>query len=179
MISMEGSERTSDIIEIHRRLCKHFDNVGITLQAYLYRTAHDLVSALELPGRIRLVKGAYEEPADLALPRGDSLDTVYRDSMEILLASGHSCSIATHDPVLLDHAHTFIQQNNLDQKNIEFEMLYGVTPNRLQTMRDRGYHTRVYLPYGQEWYLYLCHRLAEYPPGIYQATADAVGINPA
>jgi proline dehydrogenase len=76
--------------------------------------------------------------------------------------------------VLLDHAHSVIQERSLDSRHIEFEMLDGVTPERLQLMRDRGYRTGVYLPYGQEWYLYLCHRLAEYPPNVYQAIIDAV-----
>jgi len=91
------------------------------------------------------------------------------------LASGHSCSIATHDPAILDHAHRFMAERSLNHETIEFEMLQGVTPERLQLMRERGYSTRVYLPYGREWYLYLCHRLAEYPPNVYQALADAIG----
>ncbi|HZR42063.1 MAG TPA: proline dehydrogenase family protein [Ktedonobacteraceae bacterium] len=176
IIGMEGSERTTDILAVYRKLSGRFANVGITLQAYLYRTPADLASALEYPGRIRLVKGAYEEADNIALPRGVRLDATYRNLMEILLASGHSCSLATHDQVLLDHAHTFIQGRNLSREHIEFSMLYGVTPERLQTMRERGYSTSIYLPYGQEWYLYLCHRLAEYPPAIYQAIVDAVGI---
>jgi proline dehydrogenase len=177
MISMEGSERTGEILDAHCWLCERFDNVGITLQAYLYRTKDDLTAALERPGRIRLVKGAYEEPPDIAQPRGVAVDATYRELMETLLISGHACSIATHDPLLLDYAHPFIQEHHLSGDTLEFEMLYGITPERLQMMQKRGYRTRVYLPYGQEWYLYLCHRLAEYPPNIYRAIADAVGIN--
>jgi proline dehydrogenase len=174
MISREGSERTADIIKIHQRLCDRFDNVGITLQARLHRTAEDLASILEQPGKIRLVKGAYEEPADIAWTSAAELSAAYLNLMETLLSSGHTCAIATHDPVLLNHAHQFIESQRLDCNLIEFEMLHGVTPERLKTMQDRGYHTRVYLPYGQEWYLYLCHRIAEYPPNLYQALIDAV-----
>lgn len=176
MISMEGSERTDAVLNIHRRLSEHFDNVGITLQAYLYRTADDLEAALKRPGKIRLVKGAFEEPAEVARSRGPELDAQYRTAMETLLASGHSCSISTHDPAVLDHAHEFVQRHKLDQGgSVEFEMLHGVTPDRLREMRDRGYRVRDYLPYGKEWYLYLCHRLAEYPPNIFQAITDAIG----
>ncbi len=175
MVSMEGSERTDDILAMHRLLCARFTNVGITLSAYLHRTPADLAALSALPGRIRLVKGTFEEPPTVAYPHGAALDTVYRTCMEKLLVSGRRCSIATHDPALLDLAHVFIRERRLNTDNIEFEMLYGVTPERLQLMRDRGYRTRVYLPYGEEWYLYLCHRLAEYPPGIYQALADAAG----
>ena len=94
--------------------------------------------------------------------------------MEAILRSGHTCSIATHDQAILDRAYKYIHQHSLNCVASEFEMLHGVTPERLQTMQERGYHTRIYLPYGQEWYLYLCHRLAEYPPNLYQAFAEVV-----
>ncbi|MCU0546804.1 MAG: proline dehydrogenase family protein [Oscillatoriaceae cyanobacterium Prado104] len=179
MISMEGTDRTSLILETHQRLCETFDNVGITLQAYLHRTPDDLESALQRPGKIRLVKGAYAAPADVAKSRGAELDASYRQLMERLLTSRHPCSIATHDPTLLDifpleYAHKSIKEQGIEQDKIEFEMLKGVTPERLQAMRNYGYRTRVYLPYGQEWHLYLCNRLAEYPPNVYQAIIDAV-----
>ncbi len=177
MISAEGSERTADILETHRRICEDHDNVGITLQAYLYRTPQDLREALGRPGRIRLVKGAYEEPRRLAWPRGARVDIAYRELAEELLASGHACSISTHDPYLLEHAHGYVAANDLAREPIEFEMLKGVEPDRLRTMRDRGYRTRTYLPYGEEWYLYLCHRLAEHPPNIYRAVYDSVGFD--
>jgi proline dehydrogenase len=174
MISMEGTDRTDLILEIHQRLCKQFNNVGITLQAYLYRTRDDLITALQRPGKIRLVKGAYEAPSNLARSRGADLDTAYHQLMEILLGSNHFCSIATHDQSLLSYAHKFIQGQNLMSDKIEFEMLQGITPERLKTMSEYGYRTRVYLPYGQEWHLYLCNRLAEYPLNLYQAIVDVV-----
>lgn len=175
MISMEGMDRTDTILSIHRRLCERFANVGITLQAYLFRVPQDLAEVQKRPGKIRLVKGAYGEAAHVARPRGEGLDTEYRQLVETVLASGHPLSIATHDSSLLDHAHRFIQKQNLTTDHIKFEMLKGVTPERLQLMRARGYRTRVYLPYGQEWHLYLCNRLAEYPPNLYQAIADVAG----
>lgn len=178
MISMEGTDRTNLILEIHQRLCERFDNVGITLQAYLHRTPSDLERALQRPGKIRLVKGAYAAPADLAKPRGAELDESYRLLMERLLMSGHSCSIATHDPALLDplsleYVHQLTQQTGVGLDHIEFEMLKGVTQERLEAMKKHGYRTRMYLPYGREWHLYLCNRLAEHPPNIYQAITDA------
>jgi proline dehydrogenase len=174
MISMEGTERTNLILEIHQRLCERFNNVGITLQAYLYRTPDDLTAALQRPGKIRLVKGAYEAPLSLVRSRGAELDTAYHQLMEILLGSNHSCSIATHDQSLLSYAHKFIQDRKLVFDKIEFETLQGVTPERLKVMSEYGYQTRIYLPYGQEWHLYLCNRLAEYPPNLYQAIVDVV-----
>jgi len=171
MISMEGSDRTSQILEIHQRLCERFDNVGITLQAYLHRTPSDLESALQRPGKIRLVKGAYAAPANLAKPRGAELDEAYRQLMHRLITSEHQCSIATHDPALLDPIPQAYQGIKPDL--VEFEMLKGVAQERLEALKNQGYRTRVYLPYGQEWHLYLCNRLAEYPPNIYQAITDA------
>ena len=174
MISMEGTDRTDLILEIYQRLCERFNNVGITLQAYLYRTLDDLNTALQCPGKIRLVKGAFEAPSNLARPRGAELDTAYHQLMETLLVSRHSCSISTHDQSLLNYAHKFIQDQNLVSDSVEFEMLQGVTPERLKAMGEYGYCTRIYLPYGQEWHLYLCNRLAEYPPNLYQALVDVV-----
>lgn len=176
MISMEGIDRTTTILDIHRRLCEQFDNVGITVQAFLYRTPADLASILERPGKVRLVKGAYEAPAHLAMSRGPQLDSAYQQLVKKIIEADHPCSIASHDQAILDRAHQFIRSRSARPKNLEFEMLKGVTPERLDAMRGANYRTRVYLPYGQEWHLYLCNRLAEYPPNIYQAIADAVRI---
>lgn len=174
MISMEGTDRTTLILELHQRLCEQFSNVGITLQAYLHRTPADLSTVLKRPGRVRLVKGAYETSSDIAYSRGAELDTAYRQMMKLLIESGHACSIATHDSTILSYAHQLIQEQELPAHNVEFEMLKGVAIERLSEMQQRGYRTRIYLPYGKEWHLYLCNRLAEHPPNIYQAIADVM-----
>ncbi|MEO1386383.1 MAG: proline dehydrogenase family protein [Cyanobacteria bacterium J06634_6] len=171
MISMEGTDRTTLILDIHQRLCEQFSNVGITLQAYLHRTPTDLSVVLKRPGKIRLVKGAYDVDKELAYARGAELDAAYRQMMESLIESDRPCSIATHDADMLSHAHQFIKARQLPARNVEFEMLKGVTVERLDEMRQRGYSTRVYLPYGKEWHLYLCNRLAEHPPNLYRALA--------
>lgn len=178
LLNMEGSDRTDTILAIHRQLCERHDNVGVTLQACLYRTGKDLGEAVERPGRIRLVKGAYAEPLEVARPLGPETDAMFARLMETLLDSGHRCSIATHDPALLEHANRFIEGRRLRREPIEFELNYGIAEDRLLKMQALGYRVRVYLPYGEEWYLYLCHRLAEYPPNIYQAVADAISALP-
>jgi proline dehydrogenase len=170
---MEGTDRTTIILDIHGKLAQEFDNVGITLQAFLYRTDADLNSVLQRPGKIRLCKGAYEAPPHLAMPRGSQLDSAYLQLAKKLVESGHACSIATHDQTILDQVHQFIRAGNFRHDNVEFEMVKGVTLERLDAMRAAGYRTRVYLPYGREWHLYLCNRLAEHPPNIYQAIIDA------
>lgn len=174
MISMEGTDRTTLILDIHQRLCEQFSNVGITLQAYLHRTPTDLRTFLKRPGKIHLVKGAYDVDENLAYSRGAELDAAYRQMIESLIESYRPCSIATHDIDMLNHAHQFIQVRELPAHNVEFEMLKGVTVERLDDMRQRGYSTRVYLPYGKEWHLYLCNRLAEHPPNLYRAITDVV-----
>lgn len=176
MISMEGSERTEQVLAVYHRLSENFENVGITLQAYLHRTPEDLTAALKRPGRIRLVKGAFQEPEETAMTRGAETDVAYRSCVEKVLSESHPCSISTHDQQLLEHADRFVRKNALSTENVEFEMLKGVERERLDRMRDLGYRARVYLPYGEEWYLYLCHRLAEHPPNIYQAISDAAGV---
>lgn len=174
MLNMEESSRTSPILATHARLCEKYSNVGVTLQAYLYRTEEDLNAALARPGPIRLVKGAYREPPEVARPLGPETDAAYRQFMELLIGSGHACWIATHDPVLLDHARAYIDLHKLATGALEFEMNFGVRPDQWVAARARGYRTRVYLPYGQEWFLYLCHRLAENPRNLFSAIADAI-----
>lgn len=177
MISMEGSDRASMVLDIHKKLSEYFENVGITLQAYLYRTSNDLAKVLQRPGKIRLVKGAYAASSEVAKPRGKELDDAYKELLETLLQSGHPCSIATHDMAMLSHAKSFIEAEKIEPKQVEFEMLKGVTLERLQLMRDAGHRARVYLPYGREWYLYLCNRLAEHPLNIYQTVIDSAGLS--
>lgn len=175
MVSAEGSERTDEVLALYRRLSERFGAaVGVTLQAYLRRTPDDLDDALARPGKVRVVKGAFEEPEGVAMARGPDLDGAYLSLVERLVLAGHPLSVSTHDPGVLDRVHRFIEDNAPGTQAVEFEMLHGVQGERLEGMRDLGYRTRVYLPYGTEWYLYLCHRLAEHPPNILRAVTDAV-----
>ena len=126
---------------------------------------------MHLPGKIRLVKGAYQEPEKRAMKRGEALDERFLSLIEMAVSAQHPLSIATHDQHLLQE---LARRKWLAVPHVEVEMLYGVRPDLLKQMKQAGYQTRLYLPYGTEWYLYLCHRLAEYPPNIYQALADCV-----
>ena len=179
MISMEGSERTDDTLQAHRQLCEKFDHVGITVQARMKRTPADLDKLLALPGRIRLVKGAYEEADDVAhAPGSEALKTAYRDIAARLMTSGHKCSIGTHDLEQLDWAHAVMQSSNPRPSNatVEFETLMGLGPQATASMLERGYQTRQYVVYGKEWFLYVCHRIAENPNRLFDAFADAAGV---
>jgi proline dehydrogenase len=169
MISMEEATKTEAILQMYEQLTKRHENVGITLQAHLHRTQDDLKNALNYPGKIRLVKGAFKEHADVALGRGEELNERYLMLADLCVASGHEVSFATHDQRLIDELE---RRGYLHMRQTELEMLYGIRPELAKQMREKGVAVRLYLTHGTEWYLYLCHRLAEYPPHVHQAIAD-------
>jgi proline dehydrogenase len=170
MISMEESTKTTQILDIYKRsLEEHGLNLGITIQAHLNRSVQDIKDLIQYPGKIRLVKGAFQEPKEIAIPRSEELNKRYLMLLEQLIAGEKSVSVATHDKAIIQEIK---KQGYLGCQDVEVEMLYGVQPELLKQLRDQNYKTRVYLTYGKEWYLYVCHRLAEYPPNIYQAITD-------
>ncbi|WP_211262590.1 proline dehydrogenase family protein [Nitriliruptor alkaliphilus] len=174
LISMEGHDRVDQILEDHRWLCERFDHVGVTLAARLHRTEDDLAGVLQCPGRIRLVKGAYDTPADIALAREDpELTTRFDRYVDQLLDSGHACSIATHDADRLAHLHEYVQQQDAHERPYVVEMLAGLDSGRLDEMRDLGHPTQEYIVYGTEWWLYVCNRIAEEPTRLFDALVDA------
>ncbi|MBO8164235.1 MAG: proline dehydrogenase family protein [Brevibacillus sp.] len=169
MISMEESEKTTGILNIYEKTAELYANVGITIQANLHRSMDDLERLLSLPGKVRLVKGAYKEAPSIALERSEELNQRYLDMLDRLVQSRHPVSIATHDEKLIAAVE---ERGYVSLPFVEVEMLYGVRPDLSRKLREQGVKTRVYLTYGTEWYLYLCHRLAEHPPNVYLAIAD-------
>ncbi len=179
IISMEASDRADSILAVYRELCSEFDHVGITLQARLHRTANDLKEMMQIGGKIRLVKGAYEEPVAVALEREDpALIPAYVLYAKMLLDSGQRCSIATHDPVIHDELRTHIERHNLRGSPFEFEVLVGLGNDQITALQQQGFNTRVYVVYGKEWFLYVCQRIAEQPSRLFQALADVIGTAP-
>ncbi|GGA13924.1 proline dehydrogenase [Paenibacillus marchantiophytorum] len=169
MISAEESAKTDQILEIYKHVGDKFPNVGITLHAQLHRTESDLLDIKSYPGRIRIVKGAYQEPQEIALPRSEELNERYLHLTKLLVASGRPVSIASHDEVIIEAAR---KRGYLAQPNVEIEMLYGIRPDLLKKLKEAGCRTKVYVLYGKEWHLYVCHRLSEFPPNLYRALAD-------
>lgn len=173
VISAEGSERTDAVLAVHRRLGERFGHVGVTVQARLHRTAEDLAGLLALPGRIRLVKGAFLEPETIAYARDDSsLTDAYLRGAQALAESGHLCSFATHDWDLIHALDALLGAPSADAP-WEFETLLGLGPDRIAAMAERGHPTREYAVFGTEWWLYVCNRLAEDPNRLFQALVDA------
>lgn len=171
MISMEESSKTSDIITLYKKIATEYTNVGITLQVQLYRTKTDLQELMQYPGKIRLVKGAFQESVDIAMIRSEELNKRYLAYVDQLVNANHPLSIATHDEMLIQEIE---RRQYLDNSNVEVEMLYGVRPTLLNELRRKDYRCRVYLTYGNEWYLYLCHRIAEHPENLYLAVTDII-----
>ncbi len=181
MISMEGSERADDIYAIYSRLHtdNRLDHVGITLPAKLHRSAADLPRLMAHPGRIRLVKGAFLETADVAYARNSAqLGECYRRFAQTLLRSGHRCSIATHDRAIQNELCEVIANENIKPHMYEFESLMGLGAEQLSAIQARGCPTREYAVFGEEHFLYVLNRMAEEPIRVYQALVDLLAPAP-
>jgi proline dehydrogenase len=167
-IDMEQSSYTARTLQLFTDVFyPEFGNaVGVVLQSYLRRTAADVDAMIGLGARVRLCKGAYQEPEDVAFPDKRDVDANYIACMERLLERGNYPGIATHDVKIIDHAKAFAKKNAIPAERFEFQMLYGVRRDLQYRLRREGYNMRVYVPFGTHWYPYLMRRLAERPANI-------------
>jgi proline dehydrogenase len=162
-IDMEGSEYTEATIAITERLNKTWPGaVGTVLQAYLFRTEADAQRLIAQGIRIRLCKGAYKEPAEIAFPSKADVDANYVRLMKLMVF----CGIATHDEAIVDQLRAYVADLQLDKKAFEFQMLYGIRRDLQRKLVAEGFGVRVYLPFGAEWYPYFMRRLAERPANV-------------
>ncbi|MCZ2404808.1 proline dehydrogenase family protein [Paenarthrobacter sp. Z7-10] len=169
MISAEGSDRTDLILDLYEKLSTEYPHVGITLQARLHRTRHDLARVLRYPGTVRLVKGAFLESEDVAYTRGSpELHSAYLNLAKQLIDAGHPTAIATHDHAIIE-AIRARHASDLSAGHVEFEMLLGLDPDKLDALRRDGLRTREYVVFGGEWWLYVLNRIAEKPERVYDA----------
>ena len=168
-VDMEGSNVTQVTIDIFKRLRTEFDlnDVGIVLQSYLRRTYDDAQELVKLPARIRICKGAYSEPPEVAFPDKKDVDDNYVKVMQLLLSSGVYHGIATHDPKMIDATIDFVTREGIGKEKFEFQMLYGIRRDLQRQLARDGYNMRVYVPYGKHWYPYFMRRLAERPANIW------------
>lgn len=172
VISAEGSARTDLVLDLYERLTGEGARVAITLQVALHRTPDDVDRVMRLPGAVRLVKGAFLEPDELALQRDDpALITRYVELAHRVVGGGHAVSLATHDAHLID---LLIERDGvgLRDESVEFEMLHGLGTDLLDQLHGQGFATREYLIFGSDWWLYVLNRIAEHPERAIQALAD-------
>ena len=165
-IDMEGSAYTQKTLDIVRELHRQPGNaghVGAVIQAYLHRSQRDVEELCAEGIRIRLCKGAYKEPAEIAYQDKAEVDANFVKLMEIMLSSGTYHGIATHDPAMIDATIAYARRVNISPKAFEFQMLYGVRRDLQEQLVRDGWGMRVYIPFGTEWYPYLMRRLAERP----------------
>ena len=175
-IDMEGSaytERTLRLFE-DRLYPSYKENVGIVLQSYLYRTMQDVQRANQLRCRVRICKGAYQEPATVAYPDKKDVDGNYVRCMQALMLEGNYPGIATHDEAMIAEAKRFAKEKGIGPDRYEFQMLYGVRRDLQEQLVREGYRMRVYVPFGTQWYPYLMRRLAERPANLAFITGSVV-----
>ena len=168
-VDMEASHVTQITIDIFKRLRAEFglNDVGIVMQSYLRRTFDDVQDLLKIPARIRICKGAYNEPPEVAFPDKKDVDENYVRVMKTLLSSGVYHGIATHDPKMIEATIDYAQRERIGKEAFEFQMLYGIRRDLQVQLARAGYNMRVYVPYGKHWYPYFMRRLAERPANIW------------
>lgn len=166
-IDMEDSTKTDATISIFKRLRQEFENVGIVVQSYLYRTESDVKDLLQMGARIRLCKGAYKEPETVAFQDKAEVDKNYVHIMKMLLVSGIYHGIATHDENMIAATRQFAAEKGITPDQYEFQMLFGIRRDLQEKLVKEGYRMRVYVPYGEYWYPYFMRRLAERPANIW------------
>jgi proline dehydrogenase len=175
-LDMEASgyvDRTLDLFE-HTLYPAYRAHVGIVLQSMLRRTAQDVERAVRLGCRVRIVKGAYLEPPEVAFPDKADVDRAYVAAMHALLQRGHYPAIATHDEAIIAEAKRFAEREGIARDRFEFQMLYGIRRDLQEALVREGYRLRVYIPYGAQWYPYLMRRLAERPANVAFITGSLV-----
>ena len=166
MIDMESHEYVDGTLQTLRSLAKRYSNIGVALQSYLYRTRDDIFSLPEgVP--VRLVKGAYLEPPEVAYRSRRDVDVEFARLFATLVALGHPVHVATHDPKLLRGATGYLDRKGIPWDGHEIQMLYGIRRDLQGWYAERGYPVRAYIPYGGQWYPYLTRRLAERPANMW------------
>lgn len=165
-IDMEQSDYVFDTIDMYRLLHSDFPTLRVAMQAYLRRTPVDLETLASLKPKVRLVKGAYAEPEDLAFQKKDEIDGQYRFITDWLFERGTDPGIATHDSSLIAHAQRAAEKAGSGKDAFEIQMLYGIRRDLQEQLASQGYRVRVYVPFGSAWYPYLMRRMAERPANL-------------
>ncbi|MGQ9850961.1 MAG: proline dehydrogenase family protein [Aggregatilineaceae bacterium] len=170
-IDMESSAYTESTLRVYRTLRQDYPNVGVVIQAYLYRSESDIRALAREGAFVRLCKGAYKEPPDRAFPDKADVDANFARLTELFLIEGAEAgaylAIATHDEKMIAAAKAFVRTHQIPYHRFEFQMLYGIRPHLQAELRDDGYKVRIYAGYGTEWYPFFMRRLAERPANVW------------
>jgi proline dehydrogenase len=165
-VDMEGSLYTQRTIDLVKRVRTQSPAVGTVIQSYLYRSEQDVQDLLSYGCRIRLCKGAYKEPEEIAFESKADVDANFVRLMRMLLTSGFYHGIATHDPKMIAETIRWAAEKKVSKDDFEFQMLYGVRTDLQRMLVRDGYRLRIYVPYGREWFPYFMRRLAERPANV-------------
>jgi proline dehydrogenase len=166
-IDMENSPYTDRTLDTFEMLWKmNYRNVGVVIQSCLRRSELDVRRVNALGARVRLVKGAYREPGDVAFQRKSEVDAAYVSQMRILLTDGTYPAFGTHDPAMIDATKAFAAERGIAKDKFEFQMLYGIRRDLQTQLSSEGYPFRVYVPFGTEWFPYFMRRLGERPANV-------------
>ena len=174
-IDMEGSKHTQRTLDLFRGLRATYDNVGIVLQAYLHRTPADVKEAIARGDRVRLCKGAYKEPPEIAHQDMEHIRKAYRELAHLLLDHGNYPAIATHDEILVRDTLGYAAVQKIPSDRFEFQMLYGLRPRRWDELVKAGHRVRVYVPYGTHWFPYFYRRLRERRENVFFVLRNLLG----
>lgn len=165
-IDMESSKDTQITLDLFKELFVERKNVGVVIQSYLYRSEDDIRMLNALGARVRLCKGAYNEPPSVAFPDKADTDANYVKLMQMLLSEGTYPGIATHDERMIEATRDYATKQGINSERFEFQMLYGIRRDLQEQIVRDGFRLRIYVPYGEEWYPYMMRRMAERPANL-------------
>jgi proline dehydrogenase len=166
-VDMEGTPYTQRTLDIFHRLRQKYDNVGIVVQAYLYRTEKDLRELNKIKTKIRICKGAYKEPADLAIQKMKDIRTNFIKLSELAFTEGVYPAIATHDDRLIKWTKEYTAGNKIANDRFEFQYLYGIRNKTFRKLAEEGYRVRCYVPFGTHWLPYFMRRMRERKENVF------------
>ncbi|TFU27802.1 MULTISPECIES: proline dehydrogenase [Thermus] len=175
-LDMEDSPRVDATLRLYKALREEgFTGVGVVLQSYLYRTEKDLLDLLPYRPNLRLVKGAYREPKEVAFQDKRLIDAEFLHLGKLALKEGLYVAFATHDPRLIAEVKRYTQAMGVPKDRFEFQLLFGVRPEEQRRLAQEGYTVRAYVPYGKDWYPYLSRRIAERPENLFLVLRSLLG----
>jgi len=164
---MEDSAHTQRTLDIFYRIREKFDNAGIAIQAYLHRSEKDIENLNRVKAKVRLCKGAYKEPKEVALKKMKGIRENYLKLAKMLFEKGVYPAIATHDDKLIQATKDYVAEHNISRDNFEFQLLYGIRSRTQQKLAEEGYRVRVYVPFGTHWFPYFYRRLRERKENVF------------